>query len=721
MKPIAATAMAISVVVSASAWADEGGLEARRAEASRRDRIATRGVRDAHDVALDADVSGAPIASSSAAGSSPLEALDADPTTAWRGAPGQSMWTWTLPFRRVVHLGLVRAHFGDAPTRGVPAEYRWEIQRPVEGRCEAWRPWEMARDARREDRDGNVFAHGSKEIHAQHQALFADEDACGLRLVVTAVDDGAPVVREVRVVEGARSVSREAIATASEGAPALPHTSPAGLVDGTYEEAWSGTPGAASWTVDLRLPRARTLDRLKLVLGEDAVTVKRASGPGRLFSGGYLPLEYTVLASYDDDEAHLSPIAEAEPPREGVVALPVRRRLVHFAPRVVRRVRISIRRATARWGEIDRSGEAPVIREVGLYEADDPRPVVEPPAFLSVNANPAGLIALAKGGEAYTDGTFARDAYHRLRRIVVGFDTDTRWPADASRPRDRGTGRFLEAIEGDDPLLASVVAATSPPPVVMLSGAKDWEFSDVTAPWPGSKTLWGWDVTSDADSPGRGMGRLGPLVRARAVPFLGFCGGAQILALLAANAPLDDVLMRNANNRIRGLLTVKKPYERAWWSDPAELDDERPTISFDPFDPLFDVAEPGPRRTSTRELPSLHGDVIRPSAFARLLVDQRVVATSTFCRPWVEEGLEPTTPSPEARCITVPQAFRTTDPTKQPILGFQFHPEQRDLTRLAPGSPPEARADALAVFSNAIALVLDAYVRLYLPGALGRS
>lgn len=716
MKPRALALAATVALTSATSRADEWGLEARRAEASARDRIATRGHRDAHDVALDAAISGTPIASSSSLDSSPLAALDDDGVTAWRGAPGEQAWTWTLPFRRVVHVGLVRAHFGDAPTRGVPAEYQWEIQRPIGGRCEPWAVWQMVRNGRRDDRDGNVFAHGPKEIHAQRQALFADEDACALRLVVTAVDDGPPVLRDVCITEGAASVSGDAVVSVPPGA-ALPWTSAAGLVDGTYEEAWSGAPGAGSWTIDLRLPRARTLDRLRLVLGEDAVTLKRTDGPGRLFTGGYLPLEYSVQAAYDDDERHLAPIVEAEPPRDGGVALPVRRRLVHFAPRVVRFVRITIRRATARWGEDDREAAAPVIREVALYEADDLRPVIEPPSFLSVNANPAGLIALAKGGEAYTDGTFARDAYHRLRRILVGFDTDTRWPPDALRPRDRGTGRFVEAIEGDDPRLASVIAATSPPPVVMLSGAKDWEFADFTAPWPGSKTLWGWDVTSDAASPGRGMGRLGPLVRARAAPFLGFCGGAQILALLDAGAPLDDVLMRNANTTIRGLLTVKKPYERAWWSDPPELDDERPSIDFDAFDPIFDVGEPGSRRTSTRELPSLHGDLIRVSAFARLLRGHRVVATSTFCRPWVENGLEPTTRREDARCLVVPQAYRTLDTTANPVLGFQFHPEQRDLTRLAPGSPPEARADALAVFSNAIAIVLDAYVRLYLPGA----
>lgn len=709
----------LSTLVSALADAAEppstSALEGRRRDALLVDRALSRGPRDAHDLALDADVSGPP-ASETSFGSDPLEAIDGDESTAWRGRPGAGEWIWALPFHRVVHLALVRASFGDGPMIGVPSAYRWETQAPVDGRCEPWALWSLVPGGQRDDRDDNVFLHGDKDIHAQRQALFTDVDACGLRLVVTAMDRGGPVLREVKLVEGAPSLSRGARVEAPSPSPVLAESSAEGVVDGTYEGAWAGTAGAGEWTVTVRLPAPQVVDRTRLVLGEDAVTSAQRGTTGRVFSGGYLPTRYAIETSPDDSPAHLVPLSEADPPHDGDALLPVRRRLIKHSPRVVKTLRLTIHAATGRWGERESATAAPVVREIGLYAASDARPVVAEPTFLSVDANPSGLTALGKGGEAYADGVFARDAYHRLRRVLVGFDADTRWPADASRRRDRGTGRFLEAIEGDDPSLGrALLEASSPRPIVLLSGALDWEFGDRTAPWPGKAAHWTWDVTSDAASAGRGMGRLGPAVRDRVAAFVGFCGGAQILALLAADAPRDAIVMRNANTPIRGLLAVEDPYERAWWSDAPALDRARPTIELDPLDALFATGEPGPRRRETRELPSLHGDTIRASAFERWLSPFQVVATSRFCRRWVADGLEPTTRDGDARCLIVPQAFRTSDPLTRPIVGFQFHPEQRDLQRLAEGSPPDARADALAAFSNAIALALDAYVRLELP------
>ena len=55
-----------------------------------------------------------------AAGSDPLDAIDGDPLTAWRGAKGASNWVFTATFRRVVHVGLVRLYLGDTAERGVP-------------------------------------------------------------------------------------------------------------------------------------------------------------------------------------------------------------------------------------------------------------------------------------------------------------------------------------------------------------------------------------------------------------------------------------------------------------------------------------------------------------------------------------------------------------------------------------------------------------------------
>ncbi|MFO0659411.1 MAG: hypothetical protein U0165_06230 [Polyangiaceae bacterium] len=232
------------------------------------------------------------------------------------------------------------------------------------------------------------------------------------------------------------------------------------------------------------------------------------------------------------------------------------------------------------------------------------------------------------------------------------------------------------------------------------------------------------------------MGRLVSAVRDRVAPFIGFCGGAQILALLEATGAksnvtpasidpeerffpggktsFDPLLLRLGNEPIRGVIKRPKPYERAWWSDPPEMDRDRPVIVFDPSDPLFDTHGETTRRSSTRELPSSHGDLLRSQALERgPLRELKVVAYSHFCRPWVrEDGPEPTWLMPNgARCIQVPQAFRSVSREGFPLIGFQFHPEQRDFTRLAPGSPTDARGDAMNVFANAVALALDEYIR----------
>jgi hypothetical protein len=340
-----------------------------------------------------------------------------------------------------------------------------------------------------------------------------------------------------------------------------------------------------------------------------------------------------------------------------------------------------------------------------------------------------------KGGEAFSDGLHARDVHARLRRILGGVDDDTRWPADASRGRTVGIGRFVEVIEGDDPVLSpSFLAESSPPPTLVLSGAFDWEFDAQTKRMSYKPGRVHWNVVAPAGDEG-GMGGLAPAVRSRLAPMIGFCGGAQILALLTAmreraedvdeneaRTLLDGVLLRNDNSPIRGRLDHPDPYERTFWFDSPSLDGRRPALSFDPLDPLFGGfsapgADAGTRR-ETREIPSSHGDMLRVSAFDRGPLATYVLAsTSTFCRPWIHpDGPERTwvdPRQPDDRCVTVPQAFRTRDDGRFPIVGFQFHPEQRDLQRLAPGSPPEARGDALNVLANAIDLALEGYVSGY--------
>ncbi len=650
------------------------------------------GARPVSNVAVDDSISFAP----EGAGE-PLQAFDGDDTTAWRGEATAREWTLTLPFRRPVHVGWVRFLFGDDAARGVPAEYRVEHQLPVDGVCHGWALWATMPHARHLDRDGNQFAYGPSDLHAQRQVLFSDVEACGVRLVITAMSRGAPVVREVRVYEGASPL------------PVARGDSKVG--DERYDTMWRGA-GPGPWTLTLALREPAWVDRLRLVVGADSVTVPRDGEPGRRLSARAMPLDYRVETRGDDGA--WVPLDEASPPLARVPSvvreLPVRRRLVRFAPRPVRELRVVIPRAT---GDDGRPSDTatPVVREVALYAADDRRPVLPEPLFISVNANPALAAAAYRGGEAAASGQFARDVHHRLRRIVVGFSSDTRWPADAAIPADDGVGRFLQVVDGDDPTLdVELLAAQAPPPFLLLSGSLDWEFDRVTGTYAPKKGHVRWNAGADAASGDRGMGQLVDVVHGRVAPMLGFCGGAQILALLeAGGGDFDSVLFRNDNSPIREVIARGGVFERAWWSDPPESDADRPTFVFDPRDPLFRFSSDGPARSTTRAFPSSHGDAVRWTAYSRL-TRLRELAHTTLCAPWVRAaGPEPTWERGGDRCVHVSQAFRATG-GPFPVVGVQFHPEQRDLSRVAPDDPDVARGDALQLMANAVDDVVVAWL-----------
>ena len=726
-------ALAFVVVCGGNARADDEAIWlARRRESHAREVLRGRGQRDVTDLLHDESRAFPPFADGSADGSSPLAIVDGDEDTAWRGDPSRDRWSLTMPFSRIVHLALLRVRFGETAAVGVPLVYRWEIQPPVAGRCEPGAPFVTLRDGRRDDRQGNPFLHGSDDVHAVRQAVFADEDACALRLRIDTMgaSAGPPIVREIRALEGAASIAEEAtVHTSSGGRAALLASSERGLVDGRYETLWAGEAGRGPWTVELGFPSPRVIDRVALTLGLDAVTVPDEDGRGRTYAGAYLPVRYRVETSYDDDEGHFVVLDDAP-------ALPLRRRLiVDRGGRPVKRLRLVIDEASGPWGE--RAGSAaigaPVIRDLSVYAADDVRPVVKQPAFLVVDANPALLTHEMKGGEAFSDGLHARDVHARLRRFLGGVDTDTRWPADATRARTVAGGRFVEVIEGDDPTLSPpFLTQSSPPPTLVLSGAFDWEFDVETKRTTYQPGRVHWNVVAPPGDDG-GMGALAPAVQSRLAPMIGFCGGAQILALLTsmkeraedvseseALGMLDGVLLRNDNTPIRGRLDHPDPYERTFWFDAPSLDGARPAMVFDPRDPLFAGLSPneGEPRRESREIASSHGDMLRLSAFERgPLFGLELAARSTFCRSWVKpEGPERATADagrPGVFCVTVPQAFHSRDDGRFPIIGFQFHPEQRDLQRLAPGSPREARGDALNVLANAVDLALDGYVQSY--------
>jgi hypothetical protein len=221
------------------------------------------------------------------------------------------------------------------------------------------------------------------------------------------------------------------------------------------------------------------------------------------------------------------------------------------------------------------------------------------------------------------------------------------------------------------------------------------------------------------------MGQLASAVRDRVAPLLGFCGGAQLLALLEARGAgpdashdddrrtIDRILKRTSGHRIRGF-AAPVDVERAW---PTDAHAQHATIRFLPDDPLFADLAGAERRTTTQALPELHSDAVRLDAFAAggPLERLRVVATSSFCAPDViaANGADAVfaNPSGPGWCDTVPEAFRSRD-AGWPLVGAQFHAEQRDFTAPGPGDPPESVADPRLFLASAYEQIVDAYVRM---------
>ena len=135
-----------------------------------------------------------------------------------------------------------------------------------------------------------------------------------------------------------------------------------------------------------------------------------------------------------------------------------------------------------------------------------------------------------------------------------------------------------------------------------------------------------------------------------------------------------------------------------------------------PRDPLF-ADLPGTGRSTTQALPASHADAVRPDAFlpGGPLARFDVLATSAFCAMRSSLPARATEclrdPSGPGSCDTVPEAFRSNG-AGWPIIGAQFHAEQRDFAIPGPGDPPESVADARLFFAAAYEQMVDAYVRL---------
>jgi hypothetical protein len=652
-------------------------------------------------------------------------AVDGRDDTAWTGRPGETRWKWSAAFGQPVHVGLLRARFGASSTSGVPTAFHWEVRAAAADArsCpalaatgdEAW----VALDGA----DQSTGFGGDLLAQPTRRSWFVDADACGLRLVVERTNAGPPVVREVQAIEGARDVLRDGEA-GDDGA--YPGFQAADAIDGTYARRWAGAPGRSRWTLRVVLREPQAIDRVRLVLGFDATSVPRP-GSGRSYAVSWAPVRYTLEAS--EDGRRFFPLA-SEPLRPDGSVLPLRRRLVTLPEaRTVRVLRLVMGGATGASG-LPEAGAVPVVRELAAYRGDDARPILAAPWLLSVNANPSAESHLTPGGELTNDAYWAKFLQRRFAPLLPVLRADDRFDRSlGSRgealdaPPSDQAGEGLESIEGDDPLLdAQLLSQSSPPPIAVLSGSDDWDYAAETGPDPLKPKRWHWDPLRDARA--GGMGQLAPAVRQRVAPFLGFCGGAQILGLLEArrgdaSSPDDDrrtidlVLRRISGRPIRGF-APPIDVERAWPGDPHP---PRAKIQFLPTEPLFaDLAGPQ-RRSTTQALPESHSDAVRADAFLTGSPLQRftVLATSAFCGPDVvaasaRDGVFPN-PSGPGWCDTVPEAFRSRDHA-WPVIATQFHAEQKDFATPGPGDPPESVADARLFIAAAYEEMVDAYVKL---------
>ncbi|HXX68233.1 MAG TPA: discoidin domain-containing protein [Polyangiaceae bacterium] len=663
-------------------------------------------------------------------------AADGHDETVWTGRPGESQWRWTAAFARPVHIGLLRAHFGNSTTSGVPTVFHWETRGTVPDGSTCPRP-AMPSDYGRDGDDAGgsdtwTSIEGAEQRGAPatdalaqptHRSWFVDSDTCGVRLIIDRTNAGPPVLREVQAIESARDILLGGRAS-DDGA--FPGFTAEGAIDGTYVRRWAGGPGRTHWTLRVDLPEPERVDRVRLVLGFDATSIPR-SGGGNGYAIAWAPIRYTLEAS--EDGRRFWPIA-IEPSRPDGSILPLRRRLVTLSePRSIRSLRLLMNGATGSSG-LPEADAVPVVRELAAYLADDPRPILASPWILSVNANPAGQSKLTPGGVMTNDAYHAKFLQSRFASLLPALAADDRYaralglrgePLDA--PASDEAGAVLESIEGDDPQLdEQLLSQSSPPPITVLGGSNDWDYASETGPDPTNPRRWHWDPLRDARL--GGMGQLSAAVKNRVAPFLGFCGGAQILALLEARSAdagaidddmrlIDRVLRRTSGHPIRGF-APPVDMERAWPTDPHPV---YARIQFVPDDPLFvDVA--GPRlRSTTQAFPESHSDAIRPDAFLASGPLRRfdVLATSAFCGPNVvaagpRDGVFPSS-SGVGWCDTVPEAFRSRD-RSWPVIGAQFHPEQRDFANPAPGDPPESVADARLFLAAAYEAVVDSYTKL---------
>ncbi len=619
---------------------------------------------------------------SHASGEAGAGASGSEPTFASDAAPNP--WSSVFRFEHPRHVSALRARFAST-TQGNPVRYAWEAA-PCGGE---FQPIVGASAEGDDPRPGEQIV-----LPRRRSWFFAGVDACAIRLVVSATNGGAPVLEGLQIVDGAANVLASA-------------DGPREALDGAYETAWTGEPGSGRWALTAHLAEPQTIDRVRLVLGSDAVSVPRDRRLGRDYGIARAPLAWTLEAS--EDGVNYFPV--------GRPTVAVRRPLVHVRlEKPVVALRLSMEGATNELG-LPSPSASPVVREMEAYAAGDPRPIVAEPWVLSVNANPAGSGMGGRGGEVANDVYYAKFLQLRFSELFHAMRVDDRFARAFSpkgelvdTPLGPSDGRALESIEGDDPQLDErFLVASWPPPITVLSGSNDWDYAHKTVVLPKGRLRWN-PLRPASEG---GMGDLASAVKHRAAPFVGFCGGAQLLALLEARTDdgveeeIDAVLRRNTGRFIRGF-AKDDTLIRSW---PGDEKPRRP-VTFAIDDPLFaDLAGPS-RRGRTHGFPESHLDMVRREAFlpGGPLDGFEILASSTFCSPAVVATLHTHKDASGARCISVTEAFRSKG-GRWPIVGSQFHAEQRDFDKPAVGEPPESTADARLFLAAAYEQVIDAYLR----------
>lgn len=667
-------------------------------------------------------------ASPSAQASSAVLAIDESDDTGWEGDPPASHWQWEARFNVPVHVSLLRVHWGRSAAEGVPTAFRWEVlaARPGQARC------------RREQGAATPFGKLVEQVlpaeserseqgmpQPSRRSWFVDADACALRLVIDSTNGGPPIVRDVRAYEGASDVLLHSVA---EDRSAVPGRDASGAVDGTYGRHWTGAAGAGRWTLEVALPEPEPIDRVRLVFGLSATSSSRGRRPGRDYGIAFGPVRYVVEAS--EDGRVFNRIA-SEAMRDGQI-VPIRRRVIRLIePQRVHVLRVVIDGATGLNGRPD-ADAMPVIREVAAYRSDDPRPMLSAPWILSVNANPTAQTHRMVGGEPANDVYFAELIRRRLGSLIPALRSEVLESVADERnaevrlfaPSD-SAGEAIETIEADDRNLdEALLELSSPPPLTVLSGSNDWDYA--AGAWRSSPSKWLWNPLRDWAQ--GGIGQLHRAVKDRIAPFLGFCGGAQILALLEARRDdaaseaqdhdtIASVIRRTSGRPIDAGIGAKQDFEVAWPGD----GNPRVAVSFEPVNWLFsDIASvvpaDGPPRHTSRAFPESHMDAVRPDAFLpdRPLRRFEILASSWFCGRTVRSPgpRDPAIPnaSGPGLCARVPEVFRSSE-GRFPVIGTQFHPEQRDFPFAALPDPPGSEADPGLFLAAAYDEIVDAYLR----------